>query len=294
MEKKNLIIGAFTGYTYNQLKPWVESIDRCGFKGDKVMVVQRASDETLDELTRQGFQVIMADVQQNIPIHVLRFLYIYEFLRNHGEQYEYVVTTDVKDVYFQIDPFEWLNFHLTDGKKLVVGSESIRYKDEPWGNENLMQTYGPYIHNLFKDNEIYNVGTLGGTSEYIKDLTFNIFTNAVNRPIPIVDQAVFNVLIQTQPYKDVTYFAKQADGWACQAGTTVDPSKIESFRPHLTESEPIWQDNKVLTGQDSNHSQKGTPFCIVHQYDRVPEWKKFVQQSFKQEDPNNFFTYRTM
>ena len=294
MEKKNLIIGAFTGYTYNQLKPWVESIDRCGFKGDKVMVVQRASDETLDELTRQGFQVIMADVQQNIPIHVLRFLYIYEFLRNHGEQYEYVVTTDVKDVYFQIDPFEWLNFHLTDGKKLVVGSESIRYKDEPWGNENLMQTYGPYIHNLFKDNEIYNVGTLGGTSEYIKDLTFNIFTNAVNRPIPIVDQAVFNVLIQTQPYKDVTYFAKQADGWAFQAGTTVDPSKIESFRPHLTESEPIWQDNKVLTGQDSNHSQKGTPFCIVHQYDRVPEWKKFVQQSFKQEDPNNFFTYRTM
>ena len=26
---KNLIIGAFTGYNYNQLKPWVESIDLC-------------------------------------------------------------------------------------------------------------------------------------------------------------------------------------------------------------------------------------------------------------------------
>ena len=160
------------------------------------------------------------------------------------------------------------------------------YKDESWGNENLMQAYGPYVHNLFKNNKIYNVGTIGGTSEYVKDLVFNIFTNATNRPIPIVDLAVYNVLLQTQPYKNVTLFADQRDGWACQAGTTVDPSKIQSFRPFLTEKEPIFEDGLVKTSER-------VPFSIVHQYDRVPEWKKFIHEKYKQDDPNSLFVYRT-
>ena len=54
---KNLIIGAFTGYNYNQLKPWVESIDSCGFVGDKVMVVGDASNETKDDLKKRGFKL---------------------------------------------------------------------------------------------------------------------------------------------------------------------------------------------------------------------------------------------
>lgn len=292
MEKKNLIIGGFTNYNYNQLKPWVESIDECGFTGDKVMVVGNASQETKNKLIEKGF--ILVDIpQMNVPIHVARFISIYEYLRNNYIKYEYVVTTDVKDVYFQIDPCQWLDFHLGVKYKLVAGSESIRYKDESWGNENLMQAYGPYIHDIFKDEIIYNVGTIGGKSEYVKDLVFNIFSNAINRPIPIVDQAVYNLLLNTQPYKGVTLFASQSDGWACQAGTTVDPSKIESFRSNLVEAEPLWENGKVLTGQDSTTCKKGTPFCIVHQYDRVPEWKKFVQEKFDQEDPNQLFVYRT-
>ena len=283
MSKKDLIIGAFTNYNYNQLKPWVESIDDLyGSENiEKVMVVGVASQETKDELIKRNFTLVEMP-QLQIPVHVLRFLSIYEYLRTNHHKYRYVVTTDVKDVYFQSNPFTWLENNL-GSCNLVAGSEGLKYKDEPWGNENLMQTYGPYVHNLFKDNIIYNVGTIGGESEYVKDLVFNIFTNAINRPIPIVDQAVYNVLIQTVPYKDVTYFAYQLDGWACQAGTTVDPSKIEKFRPFLTEAEPNFIDGVVLTSL-------GQPFCIVHQYDRVPEWKKYVEQKYKQED---LITFRT-
>ena len=42
---------------------------------------------------------------------------------------------------------------------LIFSSESILYKDEPWGDNNLMETFGPYIHDIFKENEIYNVGS---------------------------------------------------------------------------------------------------------------------------------------
>lgn len=285
MAKKSLIIGAFTGYNYNQLKPWAESIGQTGFTGDKVMVVGQSSKETNDKLIEQGFKLVPM-IDTGMPVHVARFLTIYHYLKDTWQDYEYIVTTDVKDVYFQKNPITWLEDNLGNAS-LVAGSEGIRYKDEPWGNENLMQAYGPYVHNLFKDEEIYNVGTIGGTAEYVKDLVFNIFINALNRPIPICDQAVYNVLLQTQPYKDATLFAKQSDGWAMQAGTTVDPSKIEQFRPFLTEAEPIFEDGIVKTSG-------GKVFTIVHQYDRVPVWKKHVQEKFNQEDPSTLFTYRTV
>ena len=286
--KENLIIGGCTNYGINELKPWVLSVNEVMPDVTKVMCVGNASLETREWLINQDFQLVDMP-KANIPVHVLRFLAIYECLRINWKDYNLVITTDVKDVYFQTDPFKWLDYHnigVKDMHQIVAGSESMLYKDEPWGNDNLMQCYGEHIHNIFKNNEIYNVGTLGGSAEYIKDLVFNIFTNATNRPIPIVDQAVYNVLIQTQPYKDITLFAPQSAGWAVQAGTTVDPSKIDMFRPFLTESEPLFEDGVVKTS-------KGKPFCIVHQYDRVPEWKKFVMNKYNQEDPNEFFTYRT-
>jgi hypothetical protein len=287
---KNLIIGGSINYGINQLKPWVLSAKEITTHNtDIVLICGNTSKETIEWLDKQGVFTVDLIQVPNIPIHVLRFLSIYDYLKDNWLNYNLVITTDVKDVYFQTDPFKWLDYHnigVKDMHQIVAGSESMLYKDEPWGNQNLIQCYGEHIHNIFKNNEIYNVGTLGGSAEYIKDLVFNIFTNATNRPIPIVDQAVYNVLIQTQPYKDITLFAPQSAGWAVQAGTTVDPSKIDMFRPFLTESEPIFEEGVVKTS-------KGKPFCIVHQYDRVPEWKKFVMNKYNQEDPNEFFTYRT-
>ena len=280
--KKNLIIGAFSGYNYNQLKPWVESIDEIDFNGEKVMIVGETTPETKEKLISKNFTII--DMQRtNLPIHIARWHYVYDFLKNNKTKYENVVMTDLKDVYFQANPFDWMEKNLGT-KKLVVGSESLKYKDEAWGNQNLFDTFGGYIHNEFKDCEIFNVGVLGGKIEYLADLILTNFLLALPRPAAL-DQGTFNVLIQTQPYKDIILFAKQYEGWACQAGTTVDPSKIESFRPFLLEAEPTFVDGVVLTST-------GNPFCMVHQYDRVPVWKKYIQKKYKQDNPEDYFTYK--
>ena len=277
MAQKNLIIGGFTNYGINQLKPWVLSAKEVAGENDVVLVYGNTTEETLDWLVEQGVIVIPMLAVQNVPIHVLRFLSIHNYLVNHWQHYDYVVTTDVKDVYFQTDPFEDLIGH-----KLVIASEGLKYKDESWGNENLFQAYGPYVYEQFKENEIFNVGTFGGQSEYVKDMVFHIFTNGINRPIPIVDQAVFNVLLNTQPFKDI---ATKTIQWAAELGTIMDPSKIASFRPNLLFAEPVWE-NGLL--KDVN----GHIFPIVHQYDRVPELKSFVQNKFGQEDESQYFTYR--
>ena len=285
---KNLIIGGFTNYNANQLRPWVLSAKvHAGDESDVVLVYGNASDETLDWLESQGVILVPMLPVQNVPIHVLRFLSIHNYLVQHWQKYDYVITTDVKDVYFQTNPFLIFKhpYYQDNNLKLVIASEGLKYKDEAWGNENLYQTYGQYVYEEFKNNEIFNVGTFGGHSEYVKDMVFNIFTNATNRPIPICDQAVFNVLINTVPYKDIVFYTHD---WACELGTVMDPSKIEKFRPNLLFSEPIWENGLVKIPPLA-----GRIFPIVHQYDRVPEIKKFVEKKFGQDDESQMFIYRS-
>lgn len=283
--EKNLIIGGCTNYGINELKPWVLSINEVMPDVHKVMCVGNATFETREWLVDNGFELVDMPKADGIPIHVLRFISIYEYLRHNWAKFKYVITTDVKDVYFQSNPFNRLKAEIFPGTttKLVIASEGLKYKDESWGDENLMQAYGPYIHEQFKNNTIYNVGTFGGTSEYVKDMVFNIFTNAINRPIGICDQAVFNVLINTQPFKDVCI---PTDNWACEAGTVADPSKIDGFRPNLLCYEPVFKDGVVTT-------HNGHVFPIVHQYDRVPEWKKFVREKYGQRNEDEYIVIRT-
>ena len=63
------------------------------------------------------------------------------------------------------------------------------------------------------------------------------------------------------------------------------PSKIEYFRPNLLCKEPSF-DNGIVWTYDREM------FDIVHQYDRVPELKKFVQEKYGQEDESQYFTYK--
>jgi hypothetical protein len=65
----------------------------------------------------------------------------------------------------------------------------------------------------------------------------------------------------------------------------MDPSKIEHFRPNLIISEPVFEHGLL---KDCT----GFTYPIVHQYDRVPVLKKFVQEKYGQNDPSEYFTYR--
>lgn len=279
---KDLIIGCSTNYDWDQLKYWANSIVQSGFKGEKTLIALNISYKAAHELMKRGFQVIVLGkenpetksyvYESRIPVHVERFVHIYNHISNGN--YRYVVTTDVKDVIFQKDPCEWLDQNLVEGKNLVFASESIKYKDEPWGNQNLLETYGHFIYDRFKNNEIYNVGVLGGRADAIKDLCLNIFAAALGRPIAICDQSTFNFMIMQHPYTDTSMYMKSEDGWAAQLGTTGDPRKIEEFRPNLLEPVPKFFSNKLTTS-------KGKEFCIVHQYDRSPATiKKIIEKTY--------------
>ena len=276
---KDCIVGCATNYDWSKLKYWVNSINASGFSGDKVLILMNCDKDTVQKVNDAGFSIIAFNqdgqgnltYQSQLMVHVERFIHIYKLLKDN--QYRFVITTDVKDVIFQQNPSEWLEKNLSDKEDLVFSSESMKYKDEPWGRENLTQCYGQGIYEDFKNNTIFNVGVLAGRGFAMRDLTLQLFLNCINRPIPIVDQAVFNVMISRHPYLNSSMYTTSEEGWACQLGTTADPSKIDSFRPHLLEPSPKLEGDKVVTST-------GIEYTIVHQYDRVPEWKKVIEAKY--------------
>jgi hypothetical protein len=277
---KDLIIGCSTNYDWSKLKYWVNSINQSGFEGDKVLILMNCDAETVQKVVDSGFAVIAFNQdekgnlthQSQMPVHVERFLHIYNFLKDRD--YRYVITTDVKDVVFQKNPIQFLENRCVDSyKSMVFASESLLYQDEPWGNQNLMETFGNYVYQQYKDKEIYNVGVLAGRGNAIRDLAINIFVSCTNRPIPICDQSTFNFLISSNPYKLTSIYADSEEGWAAQLGTTMDPTKIDAFGPLLLEPTPKFENGKVTTST-------GKEFYIVHQYDRVPELKEHFEKLY--------------
>ena len=277
---KDLIVGCATNYDWSKLKYWVNSINMSGFEGDKVLILMNCDKDTVKKISDSGFSIIAFDQDSNgnltyespMMVHVERFFHIYNILKSN--EYRYVITTDVKDVVFQRNPSKWLEENLPEGvEDLVFSSESMKYKDEPWGNQNLLETFGPQIHEDFKNHTIFNVGVLAGHGYAMKDLCMNIFASCMHRPIKICDQSTFNFLISQHPYLSTSMYTRSEDGWACQLGTTADPSKIEQFRPFLLEPSPKMEGDKVLTSE-------GIEYIIVHQYDRVPEWKKVIEEKY--------------
>ena len=275
---RDLIIGCSTNYDWSKLKYWVNSINKSGFEGDKVLILMNCDKDTVAKLTEEKFIIIGFKkddndnlvYQSSLPVHTERFLHIYNFLKDRD--YRYVITTDVKDVVFQKNPIEYLQKECVN-KNLVFSSESIRYKDEPWGDNNLKETFGPYVYEQFKNEEIFNVGVLAGHGYAIRDLALNIFLSCLNRPIPICDQSTFNVMISRNPYTTLCKYTRSEEGWAAQLGTTGDPSKAAQFDPLLLEAKPKLKDGVVTTST-------GKEYYIVHQYDRVPNMRKVIEERF--------------
>lgn len=286
---KDIVIGCITGYSFDKIKPWVNSLDRSGFDGLKIVLCYNIDFDVAEELTKRGYTIFAFERddenrklvynKENFNICLDRFAHIPFFLNRleNKDQYRYIIHTDVKDVVFQSNPSTWLEKNIGD-KEINVGSESLRYKDEPWGKQNIYLSFGPLIAEGMQENEIYNAGTISGKFQSFLDLCTNIFLSSGGAPANVPggggpDQAALNVLLNLKAYKDITNFAKSEDGYAAQLGTTADPKRIEQDRQFLLGPEPKMVGDEVCTST-------GTPFAIVHQYDRVPEWKKIIEAKY--------------
>ena len=311
-EVKDVIIGGATNYDWNKLQYWIRSIQKSGFKGDIVVVGTNLSGETVKKL-RDNDIIIQAygkptedggfEYDSKTAPHVERFIYIYDYLKNHLDDYRFAIVTDTRDVIFQSDPGEWLNEHVDLFKSLVVSSEGLAYKHEPWGDKNMLDTFGKYIYDDLKDNLIYNVGTIAGSIHEVSDLLLLLFQLSINRPIPIVDQAVYNFILSLGQFKYETLHTNNTSGWAVQLGTSL--AAIESGagdigqmvhvnKDMLQDYKDVYQDVQPVINEHEVSTPDGNKYCIVHQWDRIPELKQKIEKYYGDDACPEILTFSTL
>jgi hypothetical protein len=309
----DLIIGGSTGYNWDQLKYWVNSIQNSGYTGDIVLVSGQMDGETRNILKKKGVEVVRYDAaiddgsggfkskyttiplapnhtMRSVAPHVERFFYIWKYL-NEKSKHRYVISTDTRDVVFQSNPVEWLEKNL-GMRDFVAPSEGIQYMNEPWNSQNMFEAFGSYYQNLYKECLIYNVGVLAGHREYMTALTSMIYHMSLYRPTQVVDQAVFNLLLNQAPWSHNTYFAENSDAWAAQMACTIGPVR-SGYGPvsHYYHDKPdayneVYLDKQPILNADGTVSNAYSKlFSIVHQYDRLihpdyVDWLKTLKDRY--------------
>lgn len=295
-EQKDLVIGAITGYSFDQIKPWVNSLDRCGFTGIKALVVYNSDKSTIKELVDRGYVILgfqedsvsgnLHYPKPNFSIVVERFLHYYLFLDSpeNVNSIRYVVATDVKDVIFQKNPslfFDDLlkrDFHGNLGS-IVASSEDLNYQDESWGSNNLMQSFGKIFYERHKTKTIINCGVIAAKFHHFVGLAKTLYLMSAGAPQFVPggggpDQAALNLLLDTKPYKNITLTTTHDHSWAAQLGTSMDPTKIEQYKKNFHSSFPLIDNDMVV-------NVTGDPYTIVHQWDRVPEVRAIVERKYR-------------
>jgi hypothetical protein len=281
----DIVVGAITGYKWNQIRYWANSLDRSGFTGKKVVIAYNVDYATLDQLTKRNYHILAFQKDDvngrvtypnpNFSIVVDRFLHYYLLLQNMADV-RYVIATDVRDVIFQTDPSTYLTKNCNFD--LILSSESIRYQDEAWGANNLLRSFGPLMYDQHKTQPIVNCGVLAGRYDLFLGLAKTIYLMSVGTVQHVPggggpDQAALNLIVSTPAYKDRARICTHTHSWAAQLGTTLDPTKV--YTPHLLDPLPVWDSasNQVVNGI-------GVPYAIVHQWDRNPTIRPVIERIY--------------
>ena len=300
---KDLIVGVVTDYDWDKIKYWANSIEKSGFDGHKALIVYNMDAATAQTLTDKGFMLIGADKYDETNgftyshptdrIMVDRFFHIYNFLKllAQPEEIDRVIITDVRDVVFQTNPTTWLEEYFSYRLfEVIVGSENLRYKDEPWGKNNLEKSFGQYFYEEHQNDEIFCAGVIAGNLPAIRDLCLNLWLVCRGSRPRIEggggpDQAALNMMLRFDNYLESTFFSNPHAGWVLHAGTSLPAIEAgsggigEAYRANPNMELPFIHNFTYSIEDDAVHVN-GVKTTILHQYDRVPEWKKLIEERF--------------
>lgn len=261
IKKPSLVIGFFQNYDFQKLKPWINSLNSCGFKGDKVLIGTDINNDLVKKINDSGIKCYRVKNLHRKP-NIQRFKHIENFLNYFGSSYEYVITTDVADVIFQKNPEEWLRNNIKD-KKIIASGESIKFKHEWWNRMALEKTYNEDIAKELDDYEALNCGILAGKTNSILQISREIYDSTIDldKKFGTPDQAAFNFIIRKKLYKE-TLFTSLDDGWSTNLGVIKSDSETLLIKNFILNNEPYIDEAGIIK------NSKGNTIYIIHQYNR--------------------------
>ena len=188
---RDLILGSTFRLGERQLLPFLDSLKETKYRGEVVFFVSVNEPQISRFLQEKQIRVCFFDeTLYSVSIHVFRYFLYQKFLRTVANKYDRVMITDVRDVLFQRDPFDF------DMSSLNVFLEDVTIGRCPYNSKWIGLRFGfiELIH-LYNCTVSCSGVTIGRTQEMLEYLELMIrFLNPTLNVLGY-DQGVHNFLL---------------------------------------------------------------------------------------------------
>lgn len=267
---QNLILGIVDNYKFEQISNFLFSWKSVGSNEHLCLYAGPGMGiATVRRIEKLGVEVIrykndfpfvakphpenFKSLPQKIHIYNFRHFLYYDYLLKNGDRFRHVLLTDVKDVFFQRNPFD---FRIANSLHVAVENTAIPIKECECTSKWIRRGYGTTVLDEMKEKEVICAGTTLAPTAIMKAYLQRLIREfaAVKNVYNCADQALHNVLI----YRN-------------ELGPVV---KCYNFKgPILTVGT---EQNYLLNTQGQLINESGDVVPIVHQYDRHEELVKLL------------------
>lgn len=273
-------MGLATRMPQDQLRPFFLSLEKAGYRGDVCLFVKDLDRAALDFLRARRVNLVpfreaylrpkwaryadlaawflkpaqrrrFAEQAALTFLHPLssRFVCFRSYLSICGSAYDHVMLADIRDVYFQRDPFA---FAIPDGLSVFVEDAGKTIASCPSNSEWLRLGFGRRAVHELGDKNISCCGTVIGTTvamdDYLARMEQVLYATKSRETI---DQAAHNWVIHRRPPPALLCFDNES-------GPVLTMHHLAAEKIRFDES-----------GQVINRA--GEVVNTLHQYDRHPE-----------------------
>jgi len=271
----NYLIGSIKHCDKLRISSWIQSaLKYCDCK-IVLLVLDQEIPNSLLELETLGIELIHSPTKDEIDTNICkweRHFKAREFLKTLTQE-DIVLLTDTVDVIFQKDPFEWFLKNAT--KDVILTSEGIEHKDEPWNRKAIEIDHTEFCKEL-ENKEVINSGIIFGRPHPVTNILLHMYVATRKQNLESADQPALNVALLSTFLTDNIQIVNSDNGLAVHCGVA-GPSGVFyewGFADKYKYGVPIKEGTKIV-----NKKTKET-FCIVHQYNRVQEWGAFFTELY--------------
>jgi hypothetical protein len=285
-----LILTIVEKLRFSDIEPFLASLRQTGYDGSLVVFASRLSCQTLAGIKEYGARVIpfrYFSVRYRRPpllfwpfwkwlfkrtdgfekkcalakrvffLMSLRFIFFYEYLLQHRGRYDRIMLSDIRDVFFQRDPFSW-NYEF--GLHAFLEEKGRTIATCSWNRRMVEEAFGPSAFERIGDREPSCAGVTIGDQESILQYLYHVISLAFEarqmRLVSPVDQGIHNYVVHRPLLPKVHLHANGTSGVLTMGLMDRSAIKIGS------------------SGEMLNFD--GSVPAILHQYDRHREIQELL------------------
>ena len=250
-KNKNVILGIIEKYSFKTILPFFKSIIHSNFQNcDIVIFVRKVSQTTINYL--KGIGVIIYQIPKiykKISIVKLRWKMYIVFLKDKRNEYNLVLSADVRDTFFQKDVFKYYENH---EPFLGISIEDGTLEEE-FNKRWIIDYVGEEKYKTVQNERIICAGSIWGTLDKFLEFSEIIWDKLLIH-LKTTDQGILNYLFYSENlFKE--YIVKS-----------------DNYGPIMTVA--LTESKNIILDKDDNILNfKGEVASVIHQYDRKKDIK---------------------